>query len=538
MASQVNGQVDHDPNHCQNHCPNYSQNPVPNHVPGVKKPAKLILCFDGTGNKFTGTPEDTNIVKLYQKFDREAADQYHYYQPGIGTYAAGEASLNAGVFGRFQRWLSKTVDLAVGTTFDQHVIAGYRFIMRYYSNHDHIYMFGFSRGAFTARFLARMISHVGLLSMGNEEMVPFAYQAYQDYVMGTGHKTPEEAERFMIDFKTTFCRTYAQVHFLGLFDTVSSVGYFDLPFQKKFYASTVLRTAAHVRHAVSIDERRMKFKPALLAQDKQKDKALREEADTKNSEHDHHIEYIIEKFFPGNHGDVGGGWSPNPATRHDLPGVSPNHPSRLCKVPECLAKLDDLERGDPVQLSDIALQWMIKELDEVEEFHPEARIAWNHHRCIFMENIGNHLDQATTAEIHDLLQFGGWSNWKEWPKTLMWQIAEWCPLFKRKELNKNGEEVDQYFPPNMGGTRNIPAYNTKTKYEQFHSSVARRIQLTNPSKLNNHSQPAARPYRPQNNGIQDFVKFVTKTLDIPDPQPPLTWPQWFSQLFTKGRIQL
>ena len=43
-------------------------------------PAKLILCFDGTGNKFSGNESDTNIVKLYQKFDREAPNQYHYYQ--------------------------------------------------------------------------------------------------------------------------------------------------------------------------------------------------------------------------------------------------------------------------------------------------------------------------------------------------------------------------------------------------------------------------------------------------------------------------
>ena len=71
MAGQVNGDAEHHET-LQDH--------APNHGPGVKKPAKLILCFDGTGDKFTGTPEDTNIVKLYQKFDREAADQYHYYQ--------------------------------------------------------------------------------------------------------------------------------------------------------------------------------------------------------------------------------------------------------------------------------------------------------------------------------------------------------------------------------------------------------------------------------------------------------------------------
>lgn len=316
-----------------------------------------------------------------------------------------------------------TIDLAIGTTFDQHVIAGYRFIMRYYSNYDHIYIFGFSRGAFTARFLARMISHVGLLSMGNEEMVPFAYQTYQDYEMGKSHKNPEKAQRYMIDFKTTFCRTHAQVHFLGLFDTVSSVGYFDLPLQKTFYVPTVLKTAAYIRHAVSIDERRMKFKPALLAQDKKDLETLQREADAKNSKEPEPMP-IVEKFFPGNHGDVGGGWSPNSDMSHDLSGVSPNDPPTPLENPKrCHAHSAQLERGDPVQLSDIALQWMIEELDDVEKHHSEARIAWNHHRCNFMQNIADNLDQAVTAEIHDLLKFGGWSNWKNWPKTLMWQIA-------------------------------------------------------------------------------------------------------------------
>ena len=46
----------------------------------IKEPSKLVLCFDGTGNAFSGTESDTNIVKLYQKFDRTAPNQYHYYQ--------------------------------------------------------------------------------------------------------------------------------------------------------------------------------------------------------------------------------------------------------------------------------------------------------------------------------------------------------------------------------------------------------------------------------------------------------------------------
>ena len=50
----------------------------------IPKTKKLILCFDGTGNQYSGDTSDTNIVKLYQKFDRKAPKQYHYYQREFG----------------------------------------------------------------------------------------------------------------------------------------------------------------------------------------------------------------------------------------------------------------------------------------------------------------------------------------------------------------------------------------------------------------------------------------------------------------------
>ena len=52
-------------------------------------------------------------------------------------------------------------------------MGGYKFLMRYYRYGDEIYLFGFSRGAYTARFLAEMIDHIGLLSQGNEELIRF-----------------------------------------------------------------------------------------------------------------------------------------------------------------------------------------------------------------------------------------------------------------------------------------------------------------------------------------------------------------------------
>jgi uncharacterized protein (DUF2235 family) len=54
------------------------------YLQGRKAKRKFILCFDGTGNKFSGTDADSNILKIYRMLDRNEDDQFHYYQPGIG----------------------------------------------------------------------------------------------------------------------------------------------------------------------------------------------------------------------------------------------------------------------------------------------------------------------------------------------------------------------------------------------------------------------------------------------------------------------
>jgi uncharacterized protein (DUF2235 family) len=124
---------------------------------------KFVLCFDGTGNKFSGTDADSNILKIYRMLDRTDEHQFHYYQPGIGTYVVSKSLTHTSRIDRLKSWYAKAKDSAVGTSFAAHVMGGYRFLMRYHRPGDEIYLFGFSRGAYTARFLAEMLDHVGLL---------------------------------------------------------------------------------------------------------------------------------------------------------------------------------------------------------------------------------------------------------------------------------------------------------------------------------------------------------------------------------------
>ena len=123
----------------------------------------LVLCLDGTSHRFAAA--NTNVVKLYAMLDRQRNDQLSYYQPGIGTFAP------PGVWGKLRKWIVTRLDLAIAWLLEEHVSDAYRFLMRYYQDGDRVFIFGFSRGAYTARALAAMLYKVGLLTQGNEERV-------------------------------------------------------------------------------------------------------------------------------------------------------------------------------------------------------------------------------------------------------------------------------------------------------------------------------------------------------------------------------
>ncbi|UNI17107.1 hypothetical protein JDV02_003483 [Purpureocillium takamizusanense] len=428
------------------------------------EPKKLILCFDGTGNTFSGSNANTNVIKLLNKLDRNNPDQFHYYQTGIGTYDINERSINKTFLGEIQSSISQTIDQGIGTTFDAHVIAGYRFLMRYYNSGDKIYMFGFSRGAFTAKFLARMIYTVGLLCKGNEEMVPFAYRLYQRYLAGEVEEFAQAQEKRLKKhkknqgngdssvpvlngdadsisllngdtvqdagqarherkvardeisaFSNTFCRkeqtrhrdgmqeTNIKVYFLGIWDYVNSVAVLE---RKSPIPVPVKGTAYYVRHAVAVDERRVKFKPALLAQD------IRATSDQD--------EDIKEVWFPGCHGDVGGGW---PAVA-DHPLDSNQEMTLWQRIKNFWttrrAKEPSGDVGhDPFQMSDVPLAWMISELELVGEKDPSAAVKWSNNVNGFKKRFRKKKTKAINGLIHDSLSFGYGTGFF---KVLLWKF--------------------------------------------------------------------------------------------------------------------
>ncbi|KAI1793368.1 hypothetical protein LXA43DRAFT_972022 [Ganoderma leucocontextum] len=210
-----------------------------------RKPRTLILCFDGTANQYDG--DNTNVVKFYSLLKKDGASdqQLCYYQPGIGTY------LNPGVVSPIFQWCAKILDEAFAWYLDAHVRGGYQFLMENYVCGDKICIFGFSRGAYTARALAGMLHKIGLLPRDNPEQIPFAYKLYKS--------TDANNVALAAGFKQTFCRD-VQIEFVGVWETVASVGVImgrTLPFTA---ANTTIKT---FRHALSLDEHRVRFQPNL-----------------------------------------------------------------------------------------------------------------------------------------------------------------------------------------------------------------------------------------------------------------------------------
>ncbi|KAG9124417.1 hypothetical protein FRC07_011703 [Ceratobasidium sp. 392] len=209
--------------------------------PAGGKPRTLVLCFDGTTNVYDDT--NTNVVKLFTLLEKNNRDeQMVYYQPGVGTYAPPGILLPASIA------MARVLDQGIALYLDKHVMGGYEFLMKHYNDGDRICLFGFSRGAYTARALAGMLNKVGLLPPDNIEQIPFAYSMYK--------RNDKAGFKASAGFKKAFCRT-VRIEFLGVWDTVSSVGML-WPRHLPFTASNTI--VKRFRHAVSLDEHRAKFK--------------------------------------------------------------------------------------------------------------------------------------------------------------------------------------------------------------------------------------------------------------------------------------
>ncbi len=246
----------------------------------------IVICCDGTNNDFTG--DATNVLRLYRSLVRDER-QTVYYDPGVGTISDSRHLVTP------RNKLRKVLDSAIGHTLRDNWCEAYGFLSRTYQPGDGVYIFGFSRGAFTARAVAGAAHMLGLLRPECENMLPYAWAAYSgDDGAGQAQRLFGDARRFRTLFARPECVSRAGaplVHFMGVWDTVGSLGWFWNYLTLPFTSSNP--SVGIVRHAVAIDERRAFFRHNLITPSKL----------IGGSDQD-----CREVWFAGVHSDIGGGY--------------------------------------------------------------------------------------------------------------------------------------------------------------------------------------------------------------------------------------
>src|SRR5205085_6237393 len=141
----------------------------------------LVVCLDGTSNE----PESgtTNVARTYA-VAAKSDTQLVYYDPGVGTMGARGAVTRAG------QAATRIAGLVVGYGVKDNIEEAYDWLAAHYQPGDEIFVFGFSRGAYTARALTGMLRTVGLLRPGADNLTPYALKLYAQH----GKDVPSEGE--------------------------------------------------------------------------------------------------------------------------------------------------------------------------------------------------------------------------------------------------------------------------------------------------------------------------------------------------------
>jgi uncharacterized protein (DUF2235 family) len=270
--------------------------------------AKNILIFsDGTGQGASMPAEErTNVWKLWNATkDAAPSAQVAFYDPGLGS--AEEKKDNG-----WLRWGQDLVSQATGLGISRNIKDCYDALIEGYQPGDRIFLFGFSRGAYTVRSLGGVLSLCGVpqhdaagKTVGDkavreplvEEAIETVYKHY-----GNDDATKAERKRLGREFRAKYGGNIAGTqdppvpYFIGVWDTVRALG---IPgssglvgWRHAFHDATLNSRVPYARHALSIDENRKAFEPELWDETPQ----------------DRATGRIKQVWFPGVHSDVGGGY--------------------------------------------------------------------------------------------------------------------------------------------------------------------------------------------------------------------------------------
>ena len=262
-------------------------------------PQVHAVFMDGTANDFES---QTNVMKLYQRVSQLPVDSIGaFYIEGVGAK-------------------DKVAGMATGLGFKYRVGKAYQYLLQNYHEGDDIYLFGFSRGAYSTRILASLVHYGGLPSQPldakrAETVASELFDAYKGEMSPTARKERIATARRELGVGDTFASR--PVKFMGLWETVESMGLpndnEDVESENPNYADQLcnVRRAAH---AMSLDDNRAwDFTPVLLTR-----RHLLEDCDTTAwgadwaytpEGADARLERTVDEvWFVGAHADVGGGY--------------------------------------------------------------------------------------------------------------------------------------------------------------------------------------------------------------------------------------
>ena len=261
-----------------------------------ERPRQLLVFCDGTNNTLTGRKTDTNVLQLYEHVARTQDDrQTLYYDPGVGS---PDVLPGIDAWEYVVRKWERISGLAAGRGVFENVGEAYAFLAREYRPGDQIFLFGFSRGAFTARSVAGMIHLFGIIRPESAALIPTLLRVYFAPKPSEGRTDVKYLRGGVAgqirDSFTSAAGHDASVRFVGVWDTVATVGLppFDLRISSK--ATIKGKRFEHVRHALSLDEHRALFQPRLYSD--------------LNEGDEHAAQSLRQLWFRGVHCDVGGGY--------------------------------------------------------------------------------------------------------------------------------------------------------------------------------------------------------------------------------------
>lgn len=265
----------------------------------------IVICADGTGQYGL---QPTNVSRLFTMLDlSDPEQQIACYDPGVGTIPnaalsrsvsrrdPGVVSISATSSARgVRRQLQRLAGLAFGYGLFQNVQELYEVLIDHYDEGDRIFLFGFSRGAFTVRVLAGLLFRCGLLLPEHRDRYSAAFEYYKPHFESLAPTEEAKLKAEIAAFRSQYTRRCDAITLLGIWDTVKSVGYIwpkSLPHTRR---NPMVNT---VRHALSLGEARSLYVPTTWGG-----------LDT-DSVPPIEGQNVQEIWFVGNHSDVGGGYT-------------------------------------------------------------------------------------------------------------------------------------------------------------------------------------------------------------------------------------